>query len=102
HRFWRARLVGARPARDSAARSALRRVARSLRRRFCRRLLDAGADREAWPLPPQGRAPKRPGRRAPPLLAGRSGGALVMVDRRPLLLTRPPARSPSLQLEQRD
>src|SRR5438128_2513988 len=33
HRFWRARLVGARPARDSAARPALRRARRSLRRR---------------------------------------------------------------------
>ena len=92
----------ARPARDIAARPALRRAARSLRGRLCRRLLDAGAGREAWPLPPHGRAPKRPGRRTPPVLPGRAGGALVMVDRRPLLLARPATRRPSLQLEQRD
>jgi hypothetical protein len=46
--------------------------------------------------------PQRPGRRAPPVLTGRSGGALLMVDRWPLLLARPATRSPSLQLEQRD
>jgi len=66
HRSRRARIVGARPARDVAARPALRRARRSLRRRLCRRLLDAGAGREAWPLPPHRRAPKRPGRCAAP------------------------------------
>ena len=39
---------------------------------------------------------------APPVLPGRAGRALLMVDRRPLLLARPATRSPSLQLEQRD
>src|SRR5713226_8279440 len=102
HRSRRARLVSARPARDPAACPALRRAARPLRRRLCRRLLDAGAGREAWPLPPHGRAPKRPGRRAAAVLPGRPRGALFMVDRRPLLLPRPAAGRPSLQLEQRD
>src|SRR6266511_1979020 len=62
----------------------------------------AGAAREAWPLPPHGRAPTRPGCRAPSVLAGRSGGALLMVNRWPLLLARPAAGRSSLQLEQRD
>src|SRR5439155_11273299 len=37
-----------------------------------------------------------------PFFLAALGGALLMVDRRPLLLARPPAGRPSLQLEQRD
>src|SRR6266511_2566883 len=102
HRSRRARLVSARRAGNLAPRPALRSAVRPLRGRLCRRLLDAGADREAWPLPPHGRAPTRPGCRAPSVLAGRSGGALLMVNRWPLLLARPAAGRSSLQLEQRD
>src|SRR5262249_13152137 len=91
-----------RPARTVPARAALRPALRPLRTRLCRHLLDAGADREAQPRPPQGRAPTRPGRRAPPVLPGRAGRALVMVDRRPLLLARPATGRTPLELEQRD
>ena len=53
-------------------------------------------------LPADRRAPQRPGRRPPPVPARRARRALLLVDRRPLLLARPAARGRPLRDEQRD
>ena len=95
-------LVVARAARIGAPDTALRRPARPVLADRGRSVPDARAGRRAQAVAPDDRAPERARSSPPPVPAGRTGRALVMVDRCPLLLAGATTVGRALRDQQRD